>query len=192
MTAPNTACIILASGLSERFGAEDKLSANLCGQTVLSYVLNTARAVDFGEIFCVSQTDEISGVTPVRNQHPEYGQGHALRLGLKAARNSGWKRCVIMLGDMPLIASSHIENLIRKIDDKQCVVSLRESIRMPPAAFESTAIDLVLSLEPVAGAREIFDALNPATLELDADSALDVDTPADLARVARIMEARIK
>jgi len=63
VSAGNIACIVLASGLSERFGEPDKLSADLCGKPVLSYVLDTARAVGFGEIFCVSQTQSVDGMT---------------------------------------------------------------------------------------------------------------------------------
>lgn len=190
MSAANVACIILASGLSERFGAQDKLSADLCGKPVLSYVLDTAQSVGFGEIFCVSRMPDIDGARLVKNDCPECGQGHAVGLGLEAARKSGWETCVIMLGDMPLIELSYIKKLIEKLTYNQCVMSESKSIRMPPAGFKSTAIDLILSQELASGTREIFDQLNPATLQLDADAALDVDTPADLARVARIMEAR--
>ena len=190
VSAGNIACIVLASGLSERFGEPDKLSVDLCGKPVLSHVLDTAREVGFGEIFCVSQICCVDGVTCVKNDFPEYGQGHALKLGLVAARKSGWEVCTIMLGDMPLVTPSYLERLISKSHTNQCVVSLTGSIRQPPAIFNLTAIDLILSQEPVRGARDIFDRLNPVTLELEPDAARDVDTPADLASVARIMEAR--
>ena len=95
-----------------------------------------------------------------------------------------------MLGDMPLVTPSYLKRLISKSHTNQCVVSLTGSIRQPPAIFNLTAIDLILSQEPVRGARDLFDRLNPVTLELEPDAARDVDTPADLASVARIMEAR--
>ncbi len=190
MNAARIACVVLASGLSERFGDADKLSADLCGQPVLSYVLDTANDVGFGEIFCVSRAGEIDGFTSVENEFPEYGQGHALRLGLQAARSAGWNMCVVMLGDMPLVTSSYVKTLIVKNQSDVCVVSVNDSIKMPPAIFGSRAMDIILSQESSAGARELFDLLSPATLQLDADAARDVDTPADLARVAGMMKAR--
>lgn len=190
MNAAKIACVILASGLSERFGEADKLSAGLCGKPVLSHVLDTARAVGFGEIFCVCQMGDFEAVTSVKNDSPEYGQGHALRLGLGAARKSGWESCVVMLGDMPLVTAPYIKRLISKTHENQCVVSISESIRMPPALFNSAAMDIVLSQKTASGARELFNLLSPATLELDADAARDVDTPADLTRVAQMMETR--
>jgi len=180
----------LASGLSERFGELDKLSADVCGKPVLAHVLDTAGVVGFGDIFCVSKTGEVDGVTLVKNNHPEYGQGHALRLGLAAVRKSGWEICVILLGDMPLVTSSYIKTLIGKIQENQCVVSFSESIRMPPAIFNAAAMDIILSQETALGARDLFDLLKPEIIELDAFAAHDVDTPADLARVMQMMKAR--
>ena len=190
MSAANIACVVLASGLSERFGNADKMAADLCGKPMLSYVLDTARAVGFGEIFCVSQLRTQAGVTSVKNDNPEYGQGHAVRLGMGAARQSGWETCVIMLGDMPLVDCGHVTRLALKIHKNQCVVSESESVRLPPAIFNLSAMDLILSQDSMSGARNLFEHLNPATVSLDPEASLDVDTPADLARVARIMKAR--
>lgn len=184
------ACIVLASGLSERFGTEDKLSADLCGQSVLSHVLETASAVGFGEIFCVSQARGGDGFTWVKNEKPQDGQGHALRLGLRVARKSGWDSCAVMLGDMPLISKLYLKKLIEKNTKNQSIISISKSIRMPPAVFNRDAIDIILSQNSVVGARNIFDRLNLVTVQLDADAAQDVDTPEDLTRVARMMKAR--
>lgn len=190
MSAANIACVVLASGLSERFGAEDKLSADLCGKSVLSHVLKTASEVDFGEVFVVSQGQSALGYIRIENDKPELEQGHALRLGLAEARKSGWESCAIMLGDMPLVKPSYMKKLIKKYNNNQSIVSISESMRMPPAIFNAEAVDVILSQKTITGARGVFDLLQLVTLELDADTALDVDTPADLARVARIMKAR--
>ena len=190
MNPADIACIILASGLSQRFGEADKLEADLCGQTVISHVIETAKQVGFGEI-CVVSNRSLSGeYRIVKNKNPEAGQGHALRLGLEATRKSNLEYCLILLGDMPLISSTYLKNMISKNSQKQSIVSLCESIRMPPAVFNRGAIDKILSLEPRKGAREIFNALNLQTIELPPEQALDVDTPEDLARVTEIMRAR--
>lgn len=190
MNSADIACVVLASGLSERFGAADKLSADLCGRSVLSHVLETAKEVGFREVFVVSQRRGGNGYTWVRNDNPSLGQGHALRLGLEAARGSGLKGFAIMLGDMPLVISSYMEKLIRKYDYNQSIVSVSESIRMPPAIFNAESVDMILSRKTVLGARGVFDLIQPVTMEMNSDAALDVDTPADLARVASIMKAR--
>ena len=43
------ACVVLASGLSERFGKTDKLCAELGGRPILSHVLDTAAELQFGD-----------------------------------------------------------------------------------------------------------------------------------------------
>ena len=190
MNAANIACVVLASGLSKRFGDVDKLSVDLCGKPVLFHVLDVASAVGFGEIFVVSKTKVVDEPIWVKNENPEYGQGHTLRLGLGAAQASGWEACMVLLGDMPLISSSHINQLLQKSEFNQSIVSLNESTRMPPALFNGEAIDMILSQKSALGGRALFDALEPMTVKLDGDAARDVDTPEDLASVARIMEAR--
>lgn len=186
------ACVVLASGLSERFGSADKLSADLCGQSVLSHVLETANAAGFGEIFCVSKATASDELTWVENKYPQGGQGHALRLGLRAARESGWETCAVILGDMPLVSQAYLKKLIRKSNVNQSIISVSESIKMPPAIFNQDAIDMILSDTSSVGARILFEYLNLATVQLDTDSAQDVDTPEDLTRVTRMMKASKK
>lgn len=190
MNPADIACIILASGLSQRFGEADKLEADLCGKTVLSHVIETAKQVGFGKIYVVSNRSLSGEYRVVKNENPKAGQGHALRLGLSSACKSDWEYCLILLGDMPLISSTYLKNMISKNTEKQSVISLCESTRMPPAMFNKDAIDKILSLEPSKGAREIFDKIDLQTVKLPPEQALDVDTPEDLTRVAKIMRAR--
>lgn len=190
MSTADLACVILASGLSERFGAEDKLQASLGGQSVLSHVLQTARACQFSEVFVVTQRTAPDDMTAVKNDAPELGQGQALRLGAHAVLAGDWSHAVILLGDMPLVSAAHIRTLLSKIDGERSVVSLHENIRMPPAVFPRQALDLIAAQSSPLGAQVLFDRLNPMTVPLAAEAALDVDTPADLARVSAIMESR--
>ena len=48
MSAKDCAIILLASGLSKRFGAEDKLLARLAGQSVIDHTLGNIAPVGFG------------------------------------------------------------------------------------------------------------------------------------------------
>ena len=184
------ACVVLASGLSERFGKTDKLCAELGGRPILSHVLDTAAELQFGELFCVSQTQGKEGVTWVTNENPKYGQGHALRLGLKAVQDSGWSSCILMLGDMPLVSARHLKKMIEKTEIKQMLVSICGTTRMPPALFKRPAIDMVLEESSAIGGQILFERLNPETVQLNPEDALDVDTPEDLVEVARILMSR--
>ena len=184
------ACVVLASGQSKRFGTQDKLCADLCGKPVLSHVLDTAKSVGFGALFCTAKELGADDINWVENKNPELGQGHALRLGLQAVQAKGWTSCAVILGDMPLVTSSYLENMVDKFTLDQCLISVSESIRMPPGIFNQAAIDIILSQNSASGARTIFERLDLELVDLDAESAQDVDTPEDMARVTRIMKSR--
>ena len=192
MKAADIACVVLASGLSERFGTTDKLVAKLCGRSVLDHVLDTVTSVGFGKIFVVSQGLSQTGFTSAINGNPENGQGHALRLGLAAARAEGWDSICVVLGDMPLVKRSHIHTLMKELGGGDSVVSILEGQTMPPAIFRGSAITSILAESSASGARTIFHQLKPETVLITAEQALDVDTPADLTRVACIMKARTR
>lgn len=184
------ACVVLASGLSERFGATDKLQADLRGKPLLQHTLDMVAAVAFGEVVLVSQSTLASGTTFVGNDNPEAGQGHALRLGIKAALEADWSHVMVVLGDMPLVTSAHIEAMIEAATPERALVSLAEGRRLPPVIFPKSAMKHILAQSSASGAKAIFDQLDPATLPMDPRSALDVDTPEDLARVAEMMKQR--
>ena len=190
MRAEETACVVLASGLSQRFGALDKLEAKLCDKSVLGHVFETIEAVGFGEIFVLTQKQSEGRFTWVVNSSPEDGQGHALRLGLASARSAGWETICVVLGDMPLVQTSHLQLLLGKLEGKSAVVSACKEQTMPPAIFREEAIDLILSDQSQSGARTILGQLKPVIVPICEEAALDVDTPEDLIRVRRIMESR--
>lgn len=190
MISENVACVILASGLSQRFGTEDKLEADLCGQPLISHVIETAQQVEFGEIFLVSNRTSGEGCVLIENESPEAGQGHALRRGLKAARMADWEYSMILLGDMPLVSPDFIKDMIQKNHKKQSSISVSETSRMPPALFYLDVIDEILCQSPERGARDLFDQFPLRTVKLPPESALDIDTPGDLVRVEQIMKAR--
>jgi molybdenum cofactor cytidylyltransferase len=184
------ACIILASGVSERFGEADKLNAKLDENTVLETVIKTVESVQFGQVYVVSSIQNEGSFTWVENNNPAKGQGHSLRLGLQRARDAGWGNIVIALGDMPLVQSVNFVNLLSKAYKKQMVVSECESVRMPPVYLGAIVTDKILAQQSPVGAREIFNTLQPLSVPIGADSALDVDTTEDLDRVRNILAAR--
>lgn len=190
MNPKDIACIILASGLSQRFGTQDKLEADLCGKPLVSHVIQMAKQVGFGEIFLVSNRSASENCVNVKNDNPEVGQGYALRLGLQAVRALGWEYSLVLLGDMPLVQAGYLKNMIRKNNKKQSSISWSESSRMPPALFFKDVMDEILRQKPLQGARDILDEFSLLTVDLPPECALDVDTPEDLPRVEKIMKAR--
>lgn len=190
MTLDEVACIVLASGKSRRFGDADKLAAPLSGQPLLSHVLQTVKDVGVGSVFIVSAEDVSREFEWVENQDTDKGQGHSLRLGINAARKAGWNYVMILLGDMPFVKTSYLKGLVVNNIKKQSVISIFESIRMPPALFNSEAMDIIVKQNSIIGARQIFDFIEHKVARLDVESSLDVDTQDDLAAAADILKHR--
>lgn len=188
MIPNDVACVVLASGLSQRFGEANKLEVDLCGRPVLVHALDTVKAVGFGEIFIVSQGESVVNCRLVKNIRPEKGQGYALRLGLRAAKKSGWENVCVVLGDMPLVDVFHLKKIVGKMTLKQSVVSQYERQSMPPVGFHTEAINMILTENFESGGREVFDQLDFQTVPLSKEAAQDVDTREDLARVSAIMK----
>lgn len=192
MIPADVACVVLASGSSQRFGKANKLEADLCGRPVLDHALDTVKAVGFGETFIVSQGDCAANCRLVKNDRPEKGQGYALRLGLRAAKSSGWTNVCVVLGDMPLVSVSHLKDLVGKMTLKQSVISQYEDQNMPPVGFHMEAINMILAEKSESGGRDVFDQFYFQTIPLSKEAALDVDTREDLTRVSEIMKRQQK
>ena len=190
MSAVDIACVVLASGLSRRFGTEDKLAAQLQGIPLLNHALQAVALIRFGQVYVVAQSKDMGDAKWIVNSAPELGQGQALRLGLKVAKDDGWKTVVVMLGDMPMVSTLNIKNLIDESHENQSVISICGGLRLPPALFNEQAIDLILSQKSGLGAKVIFDQLDLKTVPISVEAAMDVDTPEDLARMSAILKAR--
>jgi molybdenum cofactor cytidylyltransferase len=92
--------ILMASGFSKRFGAENKLLALFRGKALARHTLDLICGPELGPdcfygIFFVAAEDAVLSLaaglplTPVRNGHPELGQRESIRLGLMAASSGG-------------------------------------------------------------------------------------------------------
>ena len=87
----NISLIILASGFSRRF-VSNKLLYEFHGKKLIEYAFDKASA--FLDVIVVTQYMEIKemaeslGYHIVMNDHPEYGQGHSIALGVGACQNN--------------------------------------------------------------------------------------------------------
>jgi molybdenum cofactor cytidylyltransferase len=192
--AGRVGAVVLAAGLSSRFGAT-KVLAPLGGRPVLQHVLDAVAASGVGETVVVlgTRADEVEGAIRwrgerrVRNPEPAAGLSSSLRVGI-GALSPGVDAALIVLGDQPLVRAATIASLLPALEsgDRAAAVPSYDAGGGPnpvllgraawPLAFETTGDrglgpllrdhpDIVREV-PVAGT-------NP-----------DVDTPGDLAALA--------
>ncbi len=189
MKPENCALFILASGLSIRFGVEDKLMADLGGKPVLSHVIDTAAPVPFAARFGIIPKTSIKrralfeseGYDLIENATPEQGQGSSLILAAIKAMSQNYEAICILLGDMPFVPSAHLRSLIDMLYDKEMVISTCNNTTLPPISLRGSKVSMLLKINPKGGAKQLFESANSAHLPLSKRAAQDIDRPENLA-----------
>ncbi|WP_017931069.1 nucleotidyltransferase family protein [Robiginitomaculum antarcticum] len=182
-----TALIVLAAGLSRRFGTDDKLLASLNGKSLAQHVIDTLAPFEFSARYVVTGPDThqraalFKGYRIVINDAPEDGQWGSIRLGAKAALSHGADRALITLSDMPLVPSAHYRDVLKC---KRSAMTSVGGVPQPPALFTANDLPALATLEPGQNGKDVF-AKPPEMIALDAYYAGDVDTRDDLARLSQ-------
>ena len=186
MRAPSdVALILLAAGTSQRFGATDKLLADLGGRPLIEHAIRALSDVEFGERIAV--VNDTAGATAAVlraagyrlavNHAPRSGLGKSLALGVSSIHAA--TACLICLGDMPCIEQSHIRAILAAGGD--CVASRAGGVNQPPALFDCRHFPALSLRHGERGAPELLrDALG---VETSRQSLMDVDCAGDLDRL---------
>ena len=192
--APRVAAIVLAAGRSTRMGAGNKLTADIGGKPMVRRVVEVAiaskthpvlvvtghRAADVGAALC--------GLDATLVANPDYATGLAssLKAGIRAvpAECDG---ALVLLGDMPRIASKHLDRLVDAFGaaPDAIVVPAHEGRQGNPVLWPRRFFAALLRLEGDAGAKRLIAAHREHVREvpIEGDAILDdIDTPEALAR----------
>lgn len=194
----SVAAVVLAAGRSSRFraagGAEEtKLLAEIAGKPIILRVVETALASRARPVIVVvghasgAVKDALAGspVTIAFNPDFETGIASSLKLGL-ASTPVDSDGAVILLGDMPNVASRLIDDLISALEARpqaRAVAPAHDGRRGNPVLIARALFDKAMRLAGDVGARHLLAALPPGDIaEIAGASSVtfDVDTPADL------------
>lgn len=183
------AALVLASGLSRRYGSDDKLMAELKGQALLAYCLDTVETAGFQHRFIVcpdpdprAELARRFGFSVIANQSPEDGQGTSISLGARHVINAGFDTACILLGDMPFITADYLKSLRKMNGD--IVFSQVQDIDQPPAVFRLAALKALTGLSGDKGAGALdLSCFNVSHMKLPAEMSVDFDTEDDFKAV---------
>ena len=199
-------CILMAAGISERFGCGNKLMADLDGKPLISYPVQTLLSVkevfdrtDTGislDLLTVTRWPEVREVCLAAGMPCilyEGGlQSDTIRVGLEAAADRNWQGCMFPAGDQPLITAGTIKRLIRTFaswPDQPCRASWQGNAANP-VIFPSVCFDALKRLRGDEGGRQVLrDANGPVLLVEagDASELMDIDTLQDYRQVTGII-----
>lgn len=182
-----TTGILLAAGLSRRFGG-NKLLSRLDGETVIRRALLNLCGAEMDEVFVVlgheaeRTRNEIEDL-PVRlvvNPRYEEGMGTSLGRGVEAASPSDGY--LIALGDMPFVPTSHFQMLIEAAKERDPLIAATcrpGGPAEPPIWFSSQLRPELVALEGDRGARDVVSRYQAqlVTVKAEPDWLRDMDVP---------------
>jgi len=185
--------VVLAAGLSTRFGA-DKLNAPLNGSPLASWALEAARASTLHEIVIVTRpeladtlSEAFDGVRMVFNEQAAEGQATSLRQGV-AALGPEVSHALFLLADQPLLTPELIDSFVAAATTGHDLAALAGEGRLtPPTLFGRRFFPDLLQATGDAGGRGILAAHEDEVLALSPNfplAGLDVDRPTDLTRAS--------
>lgn len=195
MSAEDCALIMLASGLSERFGTADKLLAKLAGRAVIDHTIENIAPIGFGSKIAVigarqNHNAPLRGKLKqaeykiIENPAPETGQGRSLALGVRTASGAGFKRACIVLADMPFVPAAHFTALLKLSQTSDQVVTQTDidgqSVTLPPCVFSGQALLRLSTASGDRGARAYLQRKDMLCQPLSSWRARDIDTLEDL------------
>ncbi len=182
---PVIGAIVLAAGLSRRMG-QAKLVLPVGGKPMLARTLGQVAAADLPALLVTGGHEKaVLEVAPdmpwVHAPEHALGLAESLKVGLAHAP-AEWAAALVVLGDMPFVASETLRRLAAALaEGASAVVPVEAGRRGNPAGFARSAWPLLMTLSGDQGARKLLDELGVREILVD-DQGIhhDFDLPGDL------------
>ena len=198
-----TAGIILAAGMSSRFGRLKQL-LEIGDSTILSMVIDAALESELDSVVLVlgheadaikaSLGDKLLNNRIITASNPCYQEGMStsLKRGLMEIKDES-PSIMVMMGDQPLLSHEVINLVLRSFrsSDKDICVPVYKGKRGLPVCFTKKYYRDILDVKGDMGAREIIRD-NPVDVNSidvkDLESSLDIDDESDFERLKLLVK----
>jgi molybdenum cofactor cytidylyltransferase len=198
-----TAGVILAAGMSQRFGPPKQL-VKLKNKYLIEWVLDAALASRLDRVVLVvgHEHQKIIQALGPKATHPRLqvvtnlryraGQSSSLQTGLLEiqARSSS---VMFLLGDQPMLKTATIDHILDRFrhSEKDICVPVWKGKRGNPTIFSRAMYCNLMAIEGDIGARQIIRANPERVLSIKMDdplSFLDIDSPQGYEDVQRLLK----
>ena len=189
-------CVVMAAGNARRFG-ENKLAAGVGGRSLILRALEAVPGEEFETVAVVTQYPEVLDLagrfrfSAIRNEHPDFGLSHTIRLGLEALG-----RCdaaCFLVSDQPLLKRESVRALAElwRSQPENIAALAHGGVRGNPCIFPARFFPELLELREDHGGNTVIRRHEEALilLEVPAEELTDVDTPEALHRLGFKNEA---
>lgn len=188
-------CVVMAAGNARRFG-ENKLAAEVQGRSLIRRALEAVPPEDFYRVVVVTQYPEVLDLarsfrfTALRNEHPDWGISHTIRLGLEAL--GPCDGAMFQVSDQPLLRRETVAAeaaFFRAHPDKLVGLS-HGGVRGNPCIFPAAYFPELLALREDHGGSSVIRRHEEDLLLFEA-SAQELED-ADTRQALRAIETRQK
>ena len=190
---PRIAAIILAAGSSRRMGEQNKLLSQVKGVPMVVSVANAALASNVESITLVTghESEALETLLAGRNlkfvHNPDYNSGIAssVKIGI-ASLSDEVDGAIVLLGDMPFVTKSQINELIAEFDpvlERDIVMPVKDGRRGNPVLWSRRYFPAMQKLTGDTGAKTILKeyAANVWEVPISDESIFaDIDTQEEL------------
>ena len=174
--------IILASGLSKRFG-NNKLLESINGNPMVYYVLKAAKESSLEKIVLIYKDNDVKDIAKqfpipcILNKKYTLGQSEGIKIGVKAYGSED--SFMFIMADQHFLTSKTINKLIDKFEKKDKIIVPKYKDRNgSPVIFPKRFIKDLLNLHGDVGGKEIIKK-NPLEVEFchlnNEKELLDID-----------------
>jgi molybdenum cofactor cytidylyltransferase len=175
--------ILMASGFSARFGAENKLLYPFRGQPLALHTLDLVCTAElFDHIYFISADAQVAAlghpypVTPLHNARPDLGSRESVRIGVtvSTARHYMFFTC-----DQPLLDAGTVKDIVARRKAGRIVVPTCDDVPGSPTLFSARFREELMGLQPGQRARTVLQRHAQNVVYVPARHALalaDVDT----------------
>ena len=177
-------CVVMAAGNARRFG-ENKLAAEVQGRSLIRRALEAVPPEDFYRVVVVTQYPEVLDLarsfrfTALRNEHPDWGISHTIRLGLEALGDCDG--ALFLVSDQPLLRRERVAVLaaLWRAQPEKIAALAHNGVRGNPCLFPARFFPELLELQEDRGGNTVIRRHKEDLILLEAaESELtDVDTP---------------
>lgn len=189
-------CVIMAAGASSRFGG-NKLLQDFLGRPLFACVLEAVAgvfdqtAVVTGYVPVKAYAEKL-GFLPVKNENPQLGVSHTIRLGLDAVNDCDG--VVFATADQPLLTRETFLRLTEAFVKEPTYIYAvsAEGKRGNPCLFPKALFPELLAIKGDVGGGAVIKA-HPHRLrlmEVPSEELLDCDTPDSLEKCRKKLENR--
>ncbi len=181
-----TACIILAGGISQRMGAHKALLPYLNGENFLQHIIRIYHEAGIYKIVVVlnakidlpANKANQGEIKIIKNSFTEKGRIYSLQLGLAAENKLSY--CFIQNIDNPFVTKKIIYDLYKSREKADYVCPVFANRGGHPIIISSKIIEHVLNLRTYESTlREVLAKFNRFDIDADEKCLLNINSPAE-------------